>query len=283
MPLATLADYVGCSVLWALPLIHTLKTCFMLKKVVHTPSGRPIDLGEKRDKRLEEKAQQEHQLFHERMGISGLQIVEVWNNSYATLTGENLLKKYAVLLVVPGLDLVDSEAFRWVYKREFYYMVNHVLVKTQMIKALCMTIAAVVFSLIMELSFASCIMGVILTGFILESLCRHIVENRADSFALEHASIEEIQGGFRFLTAAYRESQKEPLSQRWFKHLMQPSYWFRMSRLSKALARAGALQAADEDKVNSLKALFAKNNQEEQLFIEAKKQQVLRWIDADED
>jgi hypothetical protein len=283
MPLATLSDYVGCAILWALPFIHTLKTCFILKKVVQTPSGRSLDLGENRDKRLEEKAHKEHQLFHELIGVSGLQVIEVWNTSYATLSGENLFKKHAVLLVIPGLDLVDSEAFRWVYKREFYYMVNHVLVKIQMIKALCMTIAAIIFSLMLELSFIPCIIGVILTGLIIESLCRHIVENRADSFALEHASLEEIQGGYRFLTAAYRESKNEPLNQRWLKHLMHPSYWFRMGRLNQTLARAGALQVVNEDKVNSLKALFAKNNQEEQLFIEARKQQVLRWIDADED
>jgi hypothetical protein len=39
----------------------------------------------------------------------------------------------------------------------------------------------------------------------------------------------------------------------------------------------------EDEKLNSLRRLLEKNNLEEQIFIEAKKQQVLRWIDADED
>lgn len=283
MPLATLSDYIGFSVLWTIPLLSMTKFCLMFRRVEVTSSGRLIDRTEKRDKRLEELIGADIVGFHQKMGARHLEVSELWNSRYVYVGGETLFNRRAVLIVVPGLDLIDYQSVKWIYKREFYIMLNHALIKVQMIKCLSMAIGALVLSTVLEFSFAAAIVGTICTGACLESLCRHIVENRADSFAAEHASVEELQGGLRFLTAAHRESKKLSWIHRGFQWIMQPTYFFRMWRLAKVLAAKDALSPIDEGKIQALQALLEKNNQEEKVFIEAKKQQVLRWIDADED
>ena len=281
MPLVTFADYMGCLSLWMIPIFSAINMGLMLRKVVQTSSGRLVDMH--KDQRLEQKVELEQKDFHHRMGDESIFISEIWNLRYVSISGENLFKKRALLMVVPGLDLIDDHAFQWLYKREFYYVINHVFIKIQMIKFLSMTIFAIILNMMMGFSYIPSMMGVLLAGMFLESVCRHIVENRADSFAKEHSSVEELQGGLRFLTAAHREYQLSSLAQKIFGCIMRPTYFFRMSRIRRALVKMEALGVVEEEKIAALRRLLAQNNLEETAFIEAKKTQVLRWIDADED
>jgi hypothetical protein len=114
-------------------------------------------------------------------------------------------------------------------------------------------------------------------------LCSHVIENRADSFSLINSSIEELKGAMRFLKVAHEEHKKKSLFQIVINYLMHPSFPFRSRRIRKALAKQGVSYAIEEESLTPLRLLLEKNNLEERAFIEAKKEQVLRWIDADED
>jgi|GEM_PF-1901117 len=277
------SEYIGYVALWMVPFIGTIKLLLMFKKSSCTMSGRPIDKTEGRDTRLESRIWRDEEIFHQKMGNISLKVSEMWNTRYAYLAGDILARSQAVLIMIPGIDEVDYEACRWLYKREYYYMINHVDVKIQMIKVLSMAIAALSCSVIAGISFAGSIAITLCTGLCLESVCRHIVENRADSFARDHSSKEQLRGGWRFLVAAHKESLKLPLAERWGQCLMQPNYFFRMKRIENALVKQALSWEAEEESIEGLQKLLAKNNYEETRFIEAKKQQVLRWIDADED
>lgn len=274
MHIMTFADYMGCAAVWMLTVLSALKLCFMLRKPSHTISGRLIDTTSGRDRRLELKIQQDEAEFHQKMGNITLKINEIWNTHGAYIAGDTLI-------MIPGLDTVDYAACRFLYKREFYYMINHVDLKIQMIKFLSVAIATVVTTLMVEMAWIPAIAITLMTGICLESLCRHIVENRADSFAREYASYEELKGGWRFLAAAHQENLKVPLAERWIQSLMRPTYFFRMKRLESFLSQGD--EVLNEADIGQLAELLAKNSEEEALFIETKKQQVLRWIDADED
>ena len=276
MILATVSDYIGFSILWAMPFLNASKVCLMLRSVSQTLSGRLLDITDNRDKRLEEKVKEEH-------GVIDIKIFEVWNPYYVYVSGVNLFKKRSIMMVTPGLDLIDNAGFQWLYKHESYYVINRSFLKTQTIKALSVAISATLFSIVLGCSFSSSIFYTVLIGFGIDMICSYIIESRADSFALEQASVEELKGAMRFLKAAQEEHKKKTRFQIFINYLMHPSYSFRIRRVKKALAIQGVVYNVEEEKITSLRQLLEKNNLEEQAFIEAKKQQVLKWIDADED
>lgn len=278
MMLATFSDYIGFSILWAIPFLNASKTCLMLRSVSQTLTGRVLDTTDKRDRRLEERVKNESGIHNPEM-----QIFEVWNPYYVHVVGTNLFKKQTKMFVTPGLDLVDNEVFFWLYKHESYYAINRSFLKAQTIKALSVTISAIVFSIILEYSFAVSVFYTILVGMGVDLICFHSVESRADAFAIENASVEELKGAKRFLKVAREENKKKTYFQRVINSLMHSSYYFRMKRVDKALAKQGVTYILEEEKLEPLRLLLQKNNLEETSFIEAKKQQVLRWIDADED
>lgn len=280
MVLATFSDYVGFSILWAMPFFNASKTCLMLRSVSQTLSGRPLDMT---DKRLEEKVKKQNSVVHEQMCKIDLKIYEVWNPFYVYVAGTSLFKKKSVMFVTPGLDLVDNDVFEWLYKHEAYYVINRSFLKTQTIKALSVMISAIVFNLIFKYSFSFSILYTAIVGFFIDMMCSHVIENRADSFAIANSSLEELKGAVHFLKAAKEESKKKTFFQKLIAYLMHPSYSFRIKRVKKALAKQKVDFFMEEEKLSSLRKLLEKNNLEEQIFIEAKKQQVLRWIDADED
>lgn len=281
--LAKFSDYIGLSILWAIPFLNVSKVCLMLRSVSQTLSGRPLDLKDSRDKRLEGKVKEQSESFNKQIEIKDLKIIEAWNSYYGYIAGVDLFKKRSIMIVTPGLDLIDNDAFQWLYKHESYYVVNRSFLKTQTIKSLSVMIAAISFSIILGYSFFSSVLYTILVGFFIDLLCSHTIENRADSFALLYSSEEELKGALRFLKVAQEENKKKTMIERFFKYLMHPSYPFRMRRIKKILAKRKVTYELEDEKLNSLRRLLEKNNLEEQIFIEAKKQQVLRWIDADED
>jgi hypothetical protein len=283
MIVMTLTDYIGLSVLAVIALINMIKICLMLRPVSQTPSGRVLDLTENRDKNLEEKIKDSQKDFHKKIGLKDLKIIEAWNPYYGYVNGVNLFRKHAVMIVTPGLYLVDRDAFQWLYKHKAYCVLNHSFLKVQVIKTLSIMIASLVFTMVLHYSVLYSIFYTLSLGFIIEILCVYIVESRADSFSLDYASIEELKGALRFLQVAYEENKKKSPREKLRRYLKQPSFFFRMRRISKALKRHQVNFSVQDQELLTLRQLLEKNNLEEALFIETKKQQVLRWIDADED
>ena len=278
MVLTTLSDYIGFSLLWALPFVQAFKLVDFFKIPTHTSSGRAFP--ETYDSKLEEELKEELHVFHEKHTRMNPKIIEIWNPNYTESIDSLILKRAPILLMLPHLKGTDKEAFLWLYKHEYAHLLGRHALKLQLLKLLTTTLCAVIFNFYYNFSFVASIVSITLLTPLFHLLISYLMNIQADNFTLKNASTQETQGGLRFLKAAYSSTSKKSF----FKGRL-PSflYLIRLRKIKKHLLCHSDLDKTSESLEFQLEALLQKNKQEEELFIESQKEKVLKWIDADND
>lgn len=275
--------FIEIAFLSIIPIANMIKLIRTFRGTSYTLSGRPLDVSEGRDKRLEKKVEEDTIEFHKQAKINGHKIVEIWNPKYVDVRGLHYKNKKAVMLIAPGLDTLDGPAFRWVYKRGVYHIIHNISIKTQILQTIMTSLVPFILYGILEVSFAICLLSTIAMQYMMQVVMHLWTVHRADCFVNKHATTEELKGGMCFLHAAWHEDKKSPLAETILYGIHVPFYASRIKWLMKTLRDRGDSYAPESDRVSKLRELLQKNNQEEQLFIEERKRRVLRWIDADED
>ncbi len=278
MVLTTLSDYIGFSILWALPLIQTFKLIHFLRSPMHTASGRSFP--KPYDSKLEEELRKELHVFHEKSNSSTPKIIEIWNPNYIDSIDTLSSKHNPTILILPHMHTIDKRAFLWLYKHEIAHLINHHTLKLYILKILTTASGAFLLNFYYGFSFAISILSMTLLTPLLHLLSLCVMDIQADNFTFKNASIEELQGGLRFLKAAYSNAVKKPFFEGYLSSFL---YLIRLKKIKKHLLRYAPLNTTYPDLESQIETLLQKNTQEETLFIESQKEKILRWIDADND
>ncbi|MEI8301556.1 MAG: hypothetical protein WCG10_08130, partial [Chlamydiota bacterium] len=200
MVLTTLSDYIGFSILWALPFMQAFKLVSFFKVPTHSSSGRVFP--ETYDSKLEEEIKKELHVFHEKYTRINPKIIEIWNPNYTESIDSLILKRAPILLILPHLKATDKEAFLWLYKHEYAHLLGHHDLKLQLFKLLITIFGVVVFNFYYDISFVVSIVSITLLTHFFHLVVSYLMKIKADNFTLKNASTQEIQGGLRFLKAA---------------------------------------------------------------------------------
>lgn len=276
MVLTTLSDYIGFSILWALPFIQAFKLVNFLRAPIHTASGRSFP--DPYDSKLEKEP--ELHIFHEKSTSITPKIIEIWNPNYIDSIDSLSSKHRPTILILPHLRTTDKQAFLWLYKHEVAHLLSRHTLKLYILKILTTSLGAFLFNFYYGFSFAVPILSITLFTSLLHLLSFYVMDIQADNFTLKNAPIEELQGGLRFLKAAYSKAIKKPFFEGYLSSFL---YLIRLKKIKKHLLRHAPLDKTHPDLELQIEALLQKNTQEEELFIESQKEKILRWIDADND
>lgn len=105
------------------------------------------------------------------------------------------------LIVSPNFVEKDEEAFRFLCKRQLYHILNLNPTKTSIKMAVILNTTMLIIRRYFDCSFFTSA----LFYFVILTLSRKIfigpLERKADDFAIEHASVNELKGGLRWVKA----------------------------------------------------------------------------------
>lgn len=149
------------------------------------------------------------QPFLDKSGIrKDLMFIEAVNLGFCSASGTNIFTKGdAAVILAPGFYEADQDACRWVMKHEISHIKHNDLFTIQSVPCVCQ-LAASIFGM-SSLSFFPALGLAYTVGMVSQSLFSQWREAKADDFAIENSSIEELKGGRRFLMAVQETNIKE--------------------------------------------------------------------------
>jgi hypothetical protein len=200
-------------------------------------------------------------------------VVETVNIGVCSAKGTNMFRKGdAALLLAPGLHAKDKEACHWIMKHEINHIKKNDLFIAFLVGSVCSTAAAVFGTVTMPWLSTILLTGSVgMTAFSLFSQWR---ESKADDFAIENSSDQELLGGRRILMA----SQQMNLSKRqtfWGKirvssygndrfDIIHPSLTSRLEKIEKILGerKIPINEKEEHQKIENLKLFIIKKTAE---------------------
>lgn len=243
-------------VMWLLPLLPAEDIYDAFKTPVHPHTKKPYE--KTGNKQLQQKVMRSMEDFLTKLGVrKDLEIIETWNEGLCAAQGSNSFKNGGVILSCPGFHETDEQAFQFVFKHEICHLKNNDELGIAIAQTLSFISSIALFRLGFGCTPMSTVFGTLCLNVIATRIFRHYLEKRADDFAIQHSTIEELKGGIRLLSAFQNESQE------YLKHFLvnffHPSPSSRMNNLEKSLANRGISYTPEQDKVNQLKGLIQKN------------------------
>jgi hypothetical protein len=191
-------------------------------------------------------------------------VVETPNLGICAAQGTNLFRKGdAIVMLAPGLHDKDKEACHWVMKHEIGHIKNNDLFTMPLIGSISSTVAAVFGTLTMPWLSATLLTATVgITAFSLFSKWR---EGKADDFAIENSSDDELLGGRRFLMSLqqmnlherqtfWKKIEVSPYGNNTF-DILHPSLTSRIEKIEKVLEKKGIVVEKEREarEIESLK------------------------------
>jgi len=126
--------------------------------------------------------------------------VEAPNLGFCSASGTNMFKNGdAAIMVAPGFYEADKDGCTWVMKHEISHIKHNDPFTIQCVPCVCQ-LAASIFGMFF-LSFLPALAVAFTVGFVSLALFSRWREAKADDFAIENSSDEELKGGRRILMA----------------------------------------------------------------------------------
>lgn len=149
------------------------------------------------------------QPFLDKAGIrKDLIFVETPNLGFCSASGTNMFRNGdAAVMVAPDFYEADKDACSWVMKHEISHIKYNDLFTMCGVPAVCQ-LAASIFGMC-SLSFLPALGLAFTVGMVSQALFSKWREAKADDFAIENSSHEELKGGRRFLMAVQEMSIEE--------------------------------------------------------------------------
>lgn len=177
------------------------------------------------------------------------------NDGICTAFGSNSFHG-GVILCCPGLDQIDGPAFRWTFKHE----ISHLKHNDQLVIAIVRTVTFIATIAFFHLGLGFLPLTTTLLTFainiISSKVIRNYFENRADRFANQHSTTDELKGGMRILHAL-QEIDRGKFS------LFHPSTHSRIQSLEKELVKRKAVYVIEQKEIIQLKELITKTLKED--------------------
>ena len=139
------------------------------------------------------------QPFLDNVGIrKDIIFAETPNLGFCSGVGTNMFKKYdAAVMIAPGFYEADKDACTWVMKHEISHIKNNDGFTMSCVPGVCQ-LAAAVFGMC-SLSFLPALGVAFTVGIVSHSVFSQWREAKADDFAIENSTDEELKGGRRVL------------------------------------------------------------------------------------
>ncbi len=214
------------------------------------------------------------QTFLDGAGIrKDLIFVETAIPGFCAAAGTNMFTKGdAAVIISPGFYEADRDACSWVMKHEISHIRHNDLFTKHLEPCICQLAASI---------FGMCALSVVpavalaftvgIVSFVLFSRWR---EGKADDFAIENSSIEELKGGKRFLTAI-QETSIEERNTFWKRvrisssgndrlDILHPSLTSRIQKIERTLLAKNAKidPEIEKEKLNKMKGFLAEKKRE---------------------
>jgi Peptidase family M48 len=159
----------------------------------------------------------------------------------------------AVIVVEPGFYDMDPEACLWAMKHEISHIKNNDAFTIPFIGAVCSSAAAIFGSLKMKWLPATIL--TISVGVTVTKLFTRYREGKADDFAIENCSSDELLGGRRCLKAFQELSSPNGIC------IDHPSVLSRIQKIEQALEDRGVVinEQTENQKIKNLKAFIKPN------------------------
>jgi hypothetical protein len=134
--------------------------------------------------------------------------VEVPNLGFCSASGTNMFRNGdAAVMVAPGFYEADKDACNWIMKHEISHIKHNDLFTMQVVPCVCQ-LAASIFGMCF-LSFLPALGVAFTVGIVSQALFSQWREAKADDFAIENSSDEELKGGRRIFMAMQETSIEE--------------------------------------------------------------------------
>lgn len=189
------------------------------------------------------------QPFLDKSGIrKDLIVVEAPNLGFCTALGTSMFTKSDVaVLVAPGLYEADKDACNWVMKHELSHIKYNDTFTIHFVPCICQ-LAASIFGM-RSLSFFPALGLALTVALVSQALFSKWREARADDFAIENSSVEELKGGRRFLMAMQEASIEE-----------RNTFWKRVTISASGDVRLDTLHQPFTSRIQKIeRALHARN------------------------
>jgi len=129
-----------------------------------------------------------------------LMFIETPTLGFCSASGTNMFRNGdAVVMVAPGFYETDKDACSWIMKHEISHIKHNDLFTMQCVQFVCQ-LAASIFGMC-SLSFLPALGVAFTVGIVSQALFLQWREAKADDFAIENSSDEELKGGRRILMA----------------------------------------------------------------------------------
>lgn len=179
----------------------------------------------------------------------------------------------AALMVAPGLYEADKDACSWIIKHEISHIKHNDLFTMQCIPCVCQ-LAASIFGMC-SLSLWPALGVAFTVGIVSQALFSQWREAKADDFAIENSSDEELKGGRRFFMAM-QETNIEERNTFWKRikisangdmrsDILHPSITNRIQKIERALRTRNIdidIEAEKRKPDGGLKACITNNKRE---------------------
>lgn len=246
--ISSLFSYGSFIAMWALPLLPAEDIYDVFKKPVDPNTKQPF--RNDYEKSLEQRVCNEMGEFLKKQNIrKDLRIIECQNEGLCAALGSNSFRNGGVVICHPGFDTIDNQAFNWVFKHEIHHIKNNDELRISIAQTISFIVCEIFFYLGLGFSPFKTILLTLAVNVVTTKIFRNYMENQADKFANQHATIEELKGGFRILHAL---QQIEGFS------FFHPSASSRIKNLEKELAKRNTSYFVEQDKILPLKQLIEK-------------------------
>lgn len=208
-----------------------------------------------------------------------LVFIETPNLGFCSAAGTNIFSKHdAAILIAPGFYEADKEACCWTMKHEISHIKNNDSFTVQCVPGICQ-LAASIFGMCF-LSFLPAVGLAFSVGMISNSLFKRWREAKADDFAIENSSDEELKGGRRVLLAMQEANIKErntSWSKFWISadgnnrlDISHPSVTSRIKKVEKTLhdKQVKIDEVSDKERLDHIKSYMANKNRKLKKAIE---------------
>jgi len=200
--------------------------------------------------------------------------VETPNLGFCSAAGTNKFRNSdAAILVAPGFYEADKDACSWVMKHEISHIKHNDPFTMQCVPCICQ-LAASIFGM-RCLSFLPAVGLAFTVGIVSHALFSQWREAKADDFAIENSSDEELKGGRRFLMAM-QEMNIEERNTFWKQiaisangdmrlDILHPSLTSRIQKIEKALRARNAdinIEAENKKLAGGLKEYMSNSKRE---------------------
>ena len=200
--------------------------------------------------------------------------LEEANPGFCAAAGTNYFTKgQAAIKLEPGFYEADGAACIWLMKHEISHIKNNDAFTMNCIGFICQ-LAASIFGMYYLSFFPACALAYTV-GYVALSIASRWREAKADDFAIENSTDEELKGGLRCLTATketileLRNKQRNTFWSRWTISeqgesrfdFSQPSLTSRIQKIEQAM-KARGMTLGPDDKLPALKQYQAKRLQQ---------------------